>query len=41
MNKTKHAYKHFVSIVIKQTTPSLPVSKDNEMMKINVMLMLD
>ena len=40
-NKNKPAYKNIVHIVIEQTTPSLLVSKNNEMMKRSGMLMLD
>ena len=35
-NKNKNAYKKIVLIVIEQTTPSLPVSKNNETMKISL-----
>ena len=40
-NKKKQAYKNFVPIVIEQIILSLPVSKNNEMMKIKEKLTLD
>ena len=40
-NKNKPAYKNIIHIVTKQITPSLLVSKNNEMMKTNEMHMLD
>ena len=40
-NKNKPAYKNIVQIVTEQITPSLLVSKNNEMMKTNAMHMLD
>ena len=40
-NKNKPACKNIVHIVIEQTTPTLLVSKNNEMIKIEAMLMLD
>ena len=40
-NKHKLAYKNIVHTVTEQITPSLLVSKNNEMMKINVLHMLD
>ena len=39
-NKNKPAYKNYCSIVIEQTTPSLLVSKNSEMMKIKEMLIM-
>ena len=40
-NKNKPAYKNIVHIVTEQITPSLLVSKNNEMMKAKKMHMLD
>ena len=40
-NKNKPAYKNIVHIVTEQITPSLLVSKNNEMMKTNAMRILD
>ena len=40
-NKTKPAYKKYCSYCHRTNTPSQPVSKNNEMMKINVILMND
>ena len=40
-NKNKPAYKNIAHTVIKQVTPFLPVSKNNEMMTINEKQMLD
>ena len=40
-NKNKPAYNNIVPIIIKQITPSLLASKNNEMMKTNEMLTLD
>ena len=41
ITKTNPHFKNTVSIVIKQITPSLLASKNNEMMKTNEMLTLD
>ena len=40
-NKNKPAYKNIVHTVTEQITPSLLVSKNNEMMKTNEMHMFD